>query len=1023
MADNLFIPRDDAPAGAQDYDSLRQLGIDRITALSAAAWSNHNSPDPGIALLEAMAFAITDLGYRTAFPMADLLRRPDGTLGPAAETGLFPAHEVLTTAPITIDDHRRLLIRIEGVRNAWLDPMTDPEDPANYRISETPIYADCQADSLSHDAINTNNNHNHPVLISGLYRVLIELDTDDLLGSLNEAALELTIRSGPLKGVVIALDQPNDHTLPFEQPVLDDPIAPDSVTASNTSEAGNGIEFSADLTVDQNSTTIATLTGLRITVLENHPPLADQAVTVNLADLEDVLEETGPSGSAALFLQKREARRRALSAVRRVLHAHRPLCEDYLSIDSIAPFRVGICADVDVAPDADLEEIEAHILHAIERYLNPPPLFRTLDALLAEGVPADEIFNGPYIDFGFTVEGRPVFNKPGFISDDDLAACDLRRRLHVSDIINILVDVDGVVAVRDLSLRAYDAQGVPLGDTEFWTLEVPAAHQPVLFIPGTKLTLYKNELPYRAQPTELERSLEHLRALARTALYVPPNQVLPPVQGSWRALDRIPTLQNDLPRNFGTDRAGLPPDASPERVAQARQLKAYLTFFDQVLADYLGQLAGARRLLSPEKTVTLEQTWFPPYLDHFPGLRGAFEDEFFTNPAQLSNEIFRVRLNETEEAFLERRARALNHLIARFAERFADYALISFQLSGDRLMTARELIDERCDFLTDYPRLSRHRGKGFNQMPESADEIWDSENISGLERRAGRLLGIADLTRRNLHCDELFDLLFETTDAGPGAFRLIIQNGQDETLFSSEETFPTTDDALNAARPLAFLMAEENTYVVDDSAGETAVVLRLEGGGAVLTQQGTFAERHAAYAAAQAILQRHNTLLHEDHCDSEGMHLIEHILLRPRAPGDALMQICLNESCTYCGEEDPYSFRVSVVLPYWPERFRNLHFRRFAERVIREECPAHIHPRICWVDNADMAALDASHRAWREALAAWPRDDALLAQTAADLITVLENLRTIYPPATLHDCDDGGDDNIVRLDETNLGFF
>jgi len=1020
---DLFIPRDDAPAGAQDYAALRQLGVERITQLSGEVWTNHNSPDPGITLLEAMAFAITDLGYRTAFPMADLLTRPEGTLGPASETGLFPAHVVLTTSPVTIADHRRLLTRIEGVRNAWLDPMTDPEDPDNYRISETPIYADCLADGLSHDPVNADGKDNHPVKVSGLYRVLVELDTDDLLGSLNEAALEFTIRAGPLKGVVIALDQPDDDTLPFEQPALADPIAPEAVTASNTTEEGNGIEFGADLSVEQGGGTIATLTGLRITVLEDRPRLSDEPVTVTLSDLVDVLEETGPSGPAALYLRKREARRRALTAVRRVLHAHRPLCEDYLSIDSVAPFRVGLCADVDVTPDADLEEVEAQILHAIELYLNPPPVFRTLDALLAEGVPADEIFNGPYIDFAFEVEGRPIFTKPGFISDEALAACDLRRQVHVSDIINILVDLDGVVAVRDLTLRAYDAQGVPQGDTEYWTLDVPAAHQPVLFFPGTKLTLYKNELPYRAQPTELERTLEHLRALSRTELYVAPGQVLPPVRGRWRSLNRIPTLQNDLPRIYGTDHAGLPPDASPERVAQARQLKAYLTFFDQVLADYLGQLQGARRLLSPEKVATLEQTWFPPYLEDFPGLREAFTDEFYVDPTQLSDTLFRVRLNETEESFLDRRARALNHLIARFAERFADYALVAFQLSGDRLMTARELIDERSDFLTDYPRVSRERGKGFNQMPEDPAEIWDSENVSGLERRAGRLLGIADVTRRDLHCDEVFEELFETANAGGGTFRVVILNDADETLFSSEETFPTAEDALDAARPLEFLMAEEATYVIDDSAGSGAVVFRLEGGGTVLTQQGTFAEPGDAVDAARLVQFRHNALLFQDFCDSEGMHLIEHILLRPRAPGEALMQVCLDGDCDFCGEEDPYSFRVSVVLPYWPERFRNLHFRRFAERVIREECPAHIHPRICWVDNADMAALDAAHRAWREALAAWPRDDAVLAQAATDLIEVLEDLRTIYPPATLHDCDDGGDDNIVRLDETNLGFF
>jgi hypothetical protein len=70
-----------------------------------------------------------------------------------------------------------------------------------------------------------------------------------------------------------------------------------------------------------------------------------------------------------------------------------------------------------------------------------------------------------------------------------------------------------------------------------------------------------------------------------------------------------------------------------------------------------------------------------------------------------------------------------------------------------------------------------------------------------------------------------------------------------------------------------------------------------------------------------------------------------------------------------------------------------------------------------------MAALDAAHLAWRQALAAWPRDAAALDAAAADLIGVLDRMRTIYPPATLHDCEEGGDENIVRLDETNLGPF
>jgi hypothetical protein len=1018
------IDRDFVPAGAQNYAQLRELGLARIQATSGATWTNHNSPDPGISIMEALAYAISDLAYRNGFAMRDLLTRPDGRIGPASETGLFPAQEVLTTSPVTIADHRRLLLRIDGVRNAWLDPMTDPEEPDNYRLAETPIFADCVADALSHEALNAAGDSNHPVKVSGLYRVLVELDIDERLGSLNETALEFTFQAGPLKGLIASIDYSSPIGPAFEQPALAEPVAPDAVSIQNAVAAGNGIEFTADFIVEQDGAEIARLEGMLITILEDRPTPTADPVTVTLTDLETALARTGPDGPAARFLQKREARRRAMNAVCRVLHAHRPLCEDYLAVRTVTPHRVGVCADIDVKPDADLEEVQALVLHAIETYLSPPPVFQTLDALLEQGLAADEIFEGPYVDFTFTVEGRPAFTQPGFITDADLDACELRRLVHASDLINIIVDLPGVLAVRNLTLRAYDEQGVPVGDTQQWTLEVPPERQPTHYFAGTKLTLFKNELPYRAQPTESEQTLAHLRALARSQLYVPADQVLPAVMGQWRALDEIFTVQNDLPRVYGVDEAGLPVEASRERIARARQLKAYLTVFDQAMADFIGQLANARRLFSPDKT--LEQTWFPPYLDTFPGTRGDFPGEFYIgagDPGGLADERVRVRLTETEEAFLDRRARVLNHLIARFAERFGDYALISHQLSGDRLRTERELLDDRADFLADYPAVSRARGQAFNQLPEDPAQLWDSDNISGLQRRVARLLGIDDPSRRDLHCTEVFPALFGTR-AQAGQFSLTVRGPGATRLFTSEESFPTRDAALAAARPLEFRMRAPQTYTVDPSGGTGAVRLRLSGGGASFTDRRMFDTEADAVAAARAILERHNRLLQSDICNSEGMHLIEHILLRPRNPGDRLMQVCLSEDCSFCGEEDPYSFRISVLLPYWPRRFQDLNFRRFAERVIREETPAHIHARICWIDNADMLALDTAHREWREALASKPVDAPLLSTRAQTLIEVLESLRTVYPPATLHDCDEGGDDdNIVRLGETNLGLF
>src|SRR5205807_5854873 len=57
----------------------------------------------------------------------------------------------------------------------------------------------------------------------------------------------------------------------------------------------------------------------------------------------------------------------------------------------------------------------------------------------------------------------------------------------------------------------------------------------------------------------------------------------------------------------------------------------------------------------------------------------------------------------------------------------------------------------------------------------------------------------------------------------------------------------------------------------------------------------------------------------------EGMYLIEHILLRPQdiehppfPPPDAddpFLPICVDPTCTGCADDDPYSYRVQIILP------------------------------------------------------------------------------------------------------------
>src|SRR5262245_29599426 len=90
---------------AEDYAFLRARGLEYIQQLSGRIWTDHLLHDPGITTLELLCYALTDLAYRTGFGVADLLTAPDGTTAQPQTSGLFPAHEVLTTAPLTISDY------------------------------------------------------------------------------------------------------------------------------------------------------------------------------------------------------------------------------------------------------------------------------------------------------------------------------------------------------------------------------------------------------------------------------------------------------------------------------------------------------------------------------------------------------------------------------------------------------------------------------------------------------------------------------------------------------------------------------------------------------------------------------------------------------------------------------------------------------------------------------------------------------------------------------------------------------
>ncbi|WP_437682268.1 diguanylate cyclase [Sorangium sp. So ce131] len=575
-----------------------------------------------------------------------------------------------------------------------------------------------------------------------------------------------------------------------------------------------------------------------------------------------------------------------LAAVSQRLQANRNLSEDFVGIAPIEQQSFLVCAELELSPDASVAAVHAEVLFRIHQYLAPPvnnySLSEMLERRRSDGsrFTVEEIFDGPLLDHGF-------------IDDEELAQAELRTEIRLSDVISLVMDIEGVRAVRDIVINPADATA-PLPDR--WRVPVLHGRRPALDRARSRLVLYKRGVPVSAAPGEVTGRYEALASAARAKQETPREDDLPIPLGAHRRPGRYHSFQNHFPAIYGLSEEGLPSAAGAARRAQARQLKAYLLFFDQIMANYCAQLARVKDLFSTDPD--LRRTYFYQAVDSFAQWQRIYGVE----------DIVQVIEAEIEDpaVLLDRRSRFLDHLIARFAERFHEYAAVMTSALG---ASPESILRAKCEFLRSYPEISADRGLACNASLTAPEDVWGTGNVSGLERRLAKLLGMPDASRRDLGAEGV---------------------------------------------------------------------------------------------------------------EEEGMFLIENLLLRTSGFQSPRLPICADVRCAGCADDDPYSYRIHVVLPAYAGRFRDMEFRRFAEEVIRQETPAHVLPKVCWVDRDGMRALEVAYRAWLEARAAGA-DAAELAARLEVLIEALYAAKNVYPTERLRPCAAGDEGPKFILSRTRLG--
>jgi hypothetical protein len=245
--------------------------------------------------------------------------------------------------------------------------------------------------------------------------------------------------------------------------------------------------------------------------------------------------------------------------------------------------------------------------------------------------------------------------------------------------------------------------------------------------------------------------------------------------------------------------------------------------------------------------------------------------------------------------------------------------------------------------------------------------VWHSENVSGLERRAGRFIGFRDIRRRNLVAVNFLQYFNIREQAGVYAFVL----EHEDLPFSLQSSFSYVSHAAAEADLLATVQAGVDEAKYTTSIGSATITITLQNGAAVpptitipinnnpgtISVIGSFVEFFKQYFGPQ-----------------EGCFMVEHLLVRPRiksiAPPPSLLKTTIGSE--ELPAHDPYSNRFVMfllegelaALPGESSRLSDAEFKKLTAKIFRQEAPGHLVGHFIWLKEADMTILQDLYRAW-----------------------------------------------------------
>lgn len=679
-----------------------------------------------------------------------------------------------------------------------------------------------------------------------------------------------------------------------------------------------------------------------------------------------------------------------IERVRERLYEYRNLCEDFFSIQLLEPLRLSINASIELNESITQEQGEAliaEIFFNIQSFIAPYVKFYSLREMVEDKQKTvDQIFTGPLLE-------------QGFIDENELEQSAIQSEIYISE---ILKKVTAIKQVQSVTKFTVELDGQTDASSKM-AIDIPLNKVLKLDIDHSNITLYYKGIPLSTDFNKVKRWAEEIvNARIFKRPYLTEEEIVIP-EGKYRNLSGYTSIQHDFPLIYGVGKEGLTESDSRERKVQAKQLKAYLMFFDQLFANYLEQLAHIKDLMCVQKQAS--KIDFSQIPEDVPGIYTLIKkpqlisdedaddidkkfkvqrkylgvnwkkrkdrDDNDDSPANIEKiyKDYLTKILNVSKDYTTKKNNILDHLLARFSESFTDRAMQLYDTVQKACQA--ELRYDKELFLEDYITISRDRNKAID-LTNTENYGWDSENISGFEQRLCRSLGIRNLKRRFLY-ESLKNNFYLEQDFEQQSFELFLS----ENLQTKYDNLLVFKGKYPQIKELAIKNGgkESNYDILENAEGNYDISLYID-----KTKQRSIKLLNRGVPItkleqAQAAVKQIATFFQTFNKESEGFHLLEHIMLRNND--------ILN------GSHDPYSFMMTLVFPSWPARFQREDFKNLLHEFVMLESPAHVFVNIIWLDLIEMEIFEKAYKDWLFYRATEDINDPKLKEAARHLLGLI----------------------------------